>query len=283
MPCRLNKRREWTHRILLESLCHADNSFITLTYDEEHLPPDGSLSPAHLRDFLKRFRKHIQPLRIRFYAVGEYGDESQRPHYHAALFGYPGCLRGMSSYSKTRPHSCCSVCDAVRLCWGQGNILSGTLTPESAGYIAGYVTKKMTAKDDQRLNGRYPEFARMSNQNGGIGANALHEVASEILRFNLVDREGDVPSALRHGSRLLPLGRYLRRKLRKMVGMDEKAPEATLAKISEEMLAVSDRAIANAKAGKGPVSNKEVLMAQSANKAATIIAKSKIYKSVKTL
>lgn len=91
----------------------------------------------------------------------------------------------------------------------------------------------MTKKDDPRLQGRYPEFCRMSLR-PGIGADAMHDVASVLLQFNLVDLQGDVPSSLRHGSRLLPLGRYLRRKLRTMVGKDEKAPEI----INEEMQAL---------------------------------------------
>lgn len=90
----------------------------------------------------------------------------------------------------------------------------------------------MTSKDDPRLAGRHPEFARMSLR-PGIGADALHDVASALLEFNLEDRMADVPSALRHGGRLLPLGRYLRMKLRHLVGKDEKAPESTLLELQE--------------------------------------------------
>lgn len=95
----------------------------------------------------------------------------------------------------------------------------------------------MTGRDDDRLNGRHPEFARMSLR-PGIGADFVPLVAGQLYHLyvqgysflDFTDSQGDVPSALRHGSRLLPLGRYLRRRLRKEVGLDEKAPcEAQIA------------------------------------------------------
>lgn len=92
----------------------------------------------------------------------------------------------------------------------------------------------MTTRQDVRLQGREPEFARMSNR-PGIGYDALHEIASTFLQFNLEDTQSDVPVTLRHGSRLLPLGRYLRRKLRLMVGKDEKTPDEVLELIKAEM------------------------------------------------
>lgn len=109
----------------------------------------------------------------------------------------------------------------------------GTLTTESAGYIAGYVVKKMTASTDIRLNGRHPEFARMSLR-PGIGADMMDEVASTLMTYGL-ETQADVPSALRHGNRVLPLGRYLRRRLRERIGKDPSAPQSTMDEIAEEM------------------------------------------------
>lgn len=63
----------------------------------------------------------------------------------------------------------------------------------------------------------------------------MHDVASTLMQFNLDDSEGDVPSSLRHGSRLLPLGRYLRRELRSMIGKEKNAPQSTLDQMVEEM------------------------------------------------
>lgn len=237
MPCRVNKRRIWSHRIMLEAMQHSDNAFVTLTYDPEKLPVTKdqlpTLVPKDLQDWLKRFRKAIEPQRIRYFAVGEYGDETHRPHYHLAVFGYPTCRFGNSIYSKRRLN-CCPQCDAIRDTWGKGQVMLGTLEDNSAQYIAGYVTKKMTSKDDFRLNGRFPEFARMSLR-PGIGADAMHEIASALMQFNLEETQADVPSALRHGKRLLPLGRYLKQRLRLYCGKDIKTPEAVIAQMAEDL------------------------------------------------
>lgn len=238
MPCRINKRRVWSHRIMLEASQYSDNNFVTLTYDEEHLPEDGSVSVRELQLFFKRLRISLGDKKIRYFAVGEYGDETWRPHYHVALFNYPRCRFGQSNYG----HSgrCCSVCDHLRKVWSLGNVYSGLLEPDSATYIAGYTTKKLTKADDERLKGRSPEFARMSLR-PGIGAGFVPEVASALLQYGL-EKQGDVPAALRHGPKLLPLGRYLRRKLREQVGMEAKAPASTLAQMERELSELYEKA-----------------------------------------
>jgi len=123
-------------------------------------------------------------------------------------------------------------------------VLLAEFNIETAQYTCGYVTKKMTAKDDYRLKGRHPEFARMSLR-PGIGADAMWDVASSFMEFGLEDREADVPSALRHGQRLLPLGRYLQKRLRVMVGRDEKAPAEVLEKYKEELRPLREAAFDN--------------------------------------
>lgn len=221
---------------MLEQLCHGDSSFITLTYSPEKVPANGSLVPKDLQDWLKRYRKACAPVRLRFYAVGEYGDQSQRPHYHIACFGIPGC-----SYGKTRnlpdPSTCCPGCNLVSTTWGKGRVFLGELTRTSAQYIAGYVVKKMTSKHDERLLGRLPEFSRSSNR-PGIGAPAVETIISSLYQFNLDITQTDVPSALRHGKKILPLGRYMRRKLRIALGRDPNAPKEALEKFHHEMLLV---------------------------------------------
>lgn len=241
MPCRFNARRVWSHRMMLEAALREDNAFVTLTYDDASVPrlgdkPDGlpTLKPVDVQLWLKRMRKAFEPERFRYYLVGEYGDVTERPHYHVALFGYPTCSFGRSRYRYR--DRCCIFCDRVLDTWAKGAVDVGTLSVESAQYIAGYVTKKMTRKDDLRLNGRYPEFARMSLR-PGIGADFMHDVASSLLEHNLEDLP-DVPGALRHGRRILPIGRYLRRRLRTLVGKEANAPQETLDEASAEVRAV---------------------------------------------
>jgi len=250
MPCRIKRKREWTHRIMLESGLQSDNTFFTLTYSDSNLITANSSGTANMtaeqcptlvkrdvQNWLKRFRKAISPLKIRLVYVGEYGDLTQRPHYHGAIFGYPNCLRGKTRYLVGPNHSqksCCPHCDLIMDTWGRGHIMLGSLTAESAQYIAGYVTKKMTVKGDPRLHGRMPEFFQPS-LNGAIGSAALWDVASTLLQFNLDQTEADVPVSLRHGSRELPLGRTLRKKLRVMLGKDDNAPQAAIDQYQEKM------------------------------------------------
>lgn len=209
--------------MMLEAAVHPASSFITLTYNEENLPDAGSLQPTDLQLWLKRIRK-IYPHTLRYYGVGEYGEQTERPHYHVALFGHD-------------PRDT----EAVKRTWHLGHSYTGELTLQSAQYIAGYVTKKLTSPDDPRLAGRYPEFARMSLR-PGIGAPGLPAVAAALQNKHGWDEIGaraDVPGMLRHGGRTMPLGRYMRLRLRAEMNFTEltQSEEAAF-KAQEKMLLV---------------------------------------------
>lgn len=173
---------------------HRDNAFLTLTYDEENLPRDGSLDLTHWQKFAKRLRKQIGP--FRFYHCGEYGDENKRPHYHAAMFGLdfhqdrqevtqPGQTHRLYR-SKTLDHL-----------WGKGACRIGELTFESAAYVARYVMKKISPPHDDNSAeeywehyGRYdeetgdtwavtPEYVTMSRK-PGIGTTWFQKYKSDV-------------------------------------------------------------------------------------------------------
>nr|UQB76404.1 replication associated protein [Flumine microvirus 13] len=186
---------------MLEAEAHPRRCvFVTLTYDREVT----SLRISDVQLWLKRLRKRCGSLRV-FYC-GEYGDTTQRPHYHAVLFGLPECPGGPIERVGRKSFRClCATCFAVRETWNSGHTVVGNLTPKRAMYIAGYVVKKMTHRLDPRLEGREPEFARMSLR-PGIGAVALTPVISLLSRH-----QRTVPGGLQYGGRMLPLGRYLRR------------------------------------------------------------------------
>lgn len=268
---------------MLESAQWSDNCFVTLTYDDEKMPRledgRGILVRKELQDWLKRFRteyaRRFDGRKLRFYGVGEYGDTTWRPHFHLALFNVPNCLYGYSRYSMGSKN-CCYICDMVRDTWARGNILVAELNTNSAQYVCGYVTKKMTSKDDPRLKGLPPEFPAMSLR-PGIGGDAMWEVADTLMKFGLDESESDVPSTLRHGSRVLPLGRYLTKRLRKMVGKDEKAPQETLDKLKAELQPLRDAAFENSRSLK-----KEVIKAGD-QAVKNMEARSKIFKQRKTL
>lgn len=179
----------------------------------------------------------MSPMRLRFYAVGEYG-ELDRPHYHIMLFGYPECSRGRTKRhfgtSRADALTCCSHCKLVFDTWGFGDVDLGAVTRHSAGYVASYCVKKMTASDDFRLKGRPPEFARMSLR-PGIGADAMWDVASTLLQYDLDETQVDVPDHLRVGPTGRPIGRYLRRKLRSMIGKEVDTPDEILQAMAEDL------------------------------------------------
>ena len=126
----------------------------------------------------------------------------------------------------------------------------GTLTLESAQYVAGYVTKKLTSHDDPRLNGRHPEFARQSHR-PGIGAPALKELEDFLypdVGAKLLMQTKDVPLFLRHGGKALPLGRYLRSKLRELMDIPKPPVESLLAhETAQEMSAMFEASQARTK------------------------------------
>lgn len=179
--CRLDKAAEWAARLMHETLEHEDNRFLTLTYDEDHLPTDGSLVKHHVQDFMKRLRWHYRDKRIRFYACGEYGEQLSRPHYHVALFG----LR----FEDERPiylGADMTESAILDLIWKHGHCVIGNLTWESAGYIARYVTKKQTGErkwthyvNDQGVC-LQEEFALMS-RHPGIGKRFFERYSGDVF------------------------------------------------------------------------------------------------------
>lgn len=235
---------------MLEAAQYDQNAFITLTFDDDSLPADCSVSPRDLSLFIKRFRKeiHLQGLgRIRYFGCGEYGDTTGRPHYHLAVFNYRPCEHGVTRVSR---NSCCRSCDIVARAWGQGITQVGTLEQSSASYVAGYVSKKY--RPAKQLNGRHPEFARMSLR-PGIGLGMAHEIASTLLQHGVPERMVDVPLSLQHGATKWPLGRYLRRNLRRYIGRSERTPNEVLSQQENEMQCVRETAWASKKSVKAQV------------------------------
>lgn len=180
-----------------ESQLHALNSFVTLTYDDEHLPPFASLNYRDFQLFLKRLRKaHAPKGRIRFFMCGEYG-ELGRPHYHAILFGIAfKDLRVWSSRSGTDLWTS-EACDRL---WRLGRCIIGQVTMQSAGYVARYSLKKITgdlADAHYRVVDpatgetaqRVPEFARMSLK-PGIGAEWLRRYQRDVYPTGITIHEG---------------------------------------------------------------------------------------------
>lgn len=175
--CRLERSRQWAVRCMHEASLHEDNSFLTLTYDDKHLPPDGSVHVSHFQNFMKRLRKSIAPKRVRFYHCGEYGEELGRPHYHALLFGYASPDRRFFS---ERNGNRVYTSDSMSKLWPFGFSVEGDVTFDSAAYVARYVMKKVTGdRSEAHYNGRHPEYTTMSRR-PGIGQGWYEKFKADV-------------------------------------------------------------------------------------------------------
>lgn len=190
--CRLDRSREWAARIIHESRSHDDNCFITLTYDEDKMPRlfsngPGTLVKEHFQKFMKRLRKRLAPRKIRYYMCGEYGENTQRPHYHACIFGFDAADKQIFSIGSDYE---VYTSDMLSETWGLGFVTVGALTFQSAAYVSRYVLKKITgnvAQDHYLRCDDYgvahwlePEYNTMSRR-PGIGKDFYEEFKADMF------------------------------------------------------------------------------------------------------
>lgn len=140
-----------------------NNAFLTLTYSDEQLPADGSLCLDHFQRFAKRLRKRLGP--FRYLHCGEYGETTDRPHYHALLFGQDFSFdRKQVSYSSGHPVFHSSTLEEL---WPYGFHYIGHVSYQSAFYTATYVVKQATGALAKEVYGdRKPEYGTMSRRPG---------------------------------------------------------------------------------------------------------------------
>lgn len=204
--CRLERSRQWAVRCVHESKLYEDNAFVTLTYDDAHLPVDRGLRYEDFQLFMKRLRRRFCSRTIRFYMCGEYGEERDsrgkvtgglgRPHYHALLFN---CRFDDQLYFKSSGGCTLYTSGVLGELWPLGNHLIGAVTFESAAYCARYCLERVNGPDAARhyeivnsssgeIVQRAPEFSRMSLR-PGIGAPWLEKFMSDVYpRGEVVSR-----------------------------------------------------------------------------------------------
>lgn len=184
--CRTDQSRAWALRMIHESLMHEANSFVTLTYDDEHLPEDGGLHVEDWQRFAKRFRKNIGPLR--FYHCGEYGPNTNRPHYHAAIFGHDFAADRL--LLRRTKQADLYTSPLLQHTWGLGFVTVGNLTYESAAYVARYCMKKLTGNQGAEEYGDLrPPYATMSLK-PGLGKPWLDKYHSDVYPSDEVVHAG---------------------------------------------------------------------------------------------
>lgn len=219
--CRINFKRDWLSRMLLEAACHESNQFLTLTYDDPSLPDTvgegpidydaitsdnlsvvkqaGSLFPPDLTLFFKKVRKFLgnnpEFGTLRYFAVGEYGELRGRPHYHVLAFGL-----------SMLPH------DLARI-WSRGKVHIGEIEHASIEYCIAYAIKYREKNKLLVEVRRHPEFT-VSSTNPGLGALAIGELRESIFRTPpLPDGNYLIPDSFRLMGKEYPIPRYIRRAL----------------------------------------------------------------------
>lgn len=199
MGCRIDRKREWATRLMHEAKLWPSNYFATLTYNDEHLPEDYGLRPRDFVLFMKRFRKKHSGLR--FFQVGEYGDETRRPHHHALLFNCQ--LYDLKGLPRARDAHALYTSKELEQAWGQGNVSVGDVTYQSAAYVASYVTKRVTGeKAAEHYQGRQPEYCTMSRR-PGIAHDFLIKYKQNLYDYDETVTNGKPSSLPRYYDRLL--------------------------------------------------------------------------------
>lgn len=186
-----------------EAQLHQHNSFITLTYDDKHLPENNSLRYTDYQKFMKRLRKQFN---VRYYMCGEYGEETYRPHYHACLFG-TAFEKDRYPWKKTSAGYQLYRSPTLEKLWKFGTSNIGDLTFDSANYVAGYIQKKLTGDGETKyynifdpetgeIHIREKEFGHMSQS---LGRDWLRMYWQEAKEGKVIanGREVNIPRAYR--------------------------------------------------------------------------------------
>ncbi len=201
--CRRKHARMWAIRCVHEASLHDDNCMVTLTYSPQKLPEGETLVKTDWRNFIRRLRKHhsdrceergtnVTP--IRYFHCGEYG-KLGRPHFHGLLFGFAFSdmhyLHKRGDYPVYRS-------ETLEKLWDKGLSEVGTVTYQSAAYVAKYVVKKFRPdkrKGDVKLqlqqhyNGKEPEYSTMSRR-PGIGTEWIKKYREEVMRNDSIIIQG---------------------------------------------------------------------------------------------
>lgn len=215
LECRGAYVRQMTTRGLHELQTAGPSSFLTLTYDDEHLPLDMCVSVREMQLFLKRLRR--AGFDVRYLLCGEYGETTHRPHYHAILYGQ-AFRRGSVEVEPSRSGLPQWTHNAIEDAWqGRGRHRLGMATHDSIQYTAGYIYKKLTY--GERLMAvpfhvpgmPFPVYRTepfvLASKNPGLGLEYFARNAENILaRGNVVSNGREVPIPRYYLRQVMPKG-----------------------------------------------------------------------------
>lgn len=194
--CKTKRSSAWSFRLVQHSKLYNAAYFVTLTYNNDHVPitNNGFLTvrKSHFQNFIKKLRRNHpeKAEKISYYGVSEYGTEGSRPHYHLILFG---CNDREITEAWTTDQRGNKRPQAL------GNIYFGTVEGASIGYVLKYINKpkhqRAHQRDDRELTNAY-----MSK---GIGANYL---TPRMIKYHHRDIENRV--CVQIESKLISMPKY---------------------------------------------------------------------------
>lgn len=220
--CKLEKSRRWAVRCVHEAQLYEDNAYITLTYNKDHLPANGTLKLPDFQNFMKRLRKkHVPPNPwpknwpvqrakwqdkngIRFFHAGEYGTDKGRPHYHALIFNFD--FKDKIKWKLNENGDQLYISEELSSLWSDSRLRplgfcsTGAVTFASAAYVARYILKKLTGPQqdlynyhpttgEELLQPREPEYTTMSRR-PGIGSRWLDIYQSDVWPDDFIVMNG---------------------------------------------------------------------------------------------
>lgn len=228
--CRAEYARQWSIRNVCESLSHTYSYFLTLTYDDDHVPlTDGDIPTLRFNDvsaFIKRLRNYGT---CRFFACSEYGGHTLRPHYHVLLYGFE--LTDLKPFSRSGSNMT-FYSPFLNQLWGHGYVNVADFSAESAAYVSGYAAKKLYSDASVfGQSGMEIPTLRMSRR-PGIGGDFYEKNYQKFFdNGSVVVRDGSVATA--HG--------FYRQKMKNDVRVDDRFQRLADMEMSAEKLSALSR------------------------------------------
>jgi len=218
--CRLDRSKQWAIRCVHEAQLHQKNCFITLTYAPENLPKNNSLVKEHFQLFMKRLRRKFPPEKygkISYFSCGEYGENFDRPHYHACLFNFD--FPDKELFFTTSQGSKLYKSKILLDLWdNQGHVTIGDVTFDSAAYVARYCTKKINGSSaSSHYQEKIPEFSLVSRR-PSIASRFIEQYLDDVYNYDYVVVNGAKSKAPRFYDKFLEKNyptRYLETKIKR--------------------------------------------------------------------
>lgn len=219
----------WVGRMVAEQCTHAaPSSFVTFTYDDDHLPLvydeetdtwHPTLHKRHVQLLLKQLR-HATPLQVRYFGAGEYGEKTGRPHYHLIFFGLDPATHEAT----------------FRRLWEHGaNTSVYEANPKTFAYVAKYLLKGSRDGEPERDSSLPPRAQRLTEKPSRImslrppiGAEFARSIGRSLSRRvgDHVLVSGRVKPLIRTAVGKYPLARTMKKYAAEVLDLPEEMAKA---------------------------------------------------------